>query len=283
LQIDDGIMTQGRRNKGLPVPALSNRSLISVITVVYNDEKHIENTILSVLKQTHDHVEYIIVDGGSSDETINIIKKYGKKIDYWVSEPDDGIYSAMNKGVAVAKGDWIIFINSGDIFYNDSALSCVVNQISDTSDVVYGQCLVAYASGVQFKKLPRDIEDMWKGTVSSHQSILIRSNLMKKYYFDCTFSLAADHELLSKLFHSGCRFQYLQEIIAVVSASGVSDTKRFDVYNEFSRVSKQYFAQKPFRCYFFIRQLDCFLRIFVKKFMPTSIIERIRTIRTLPE
>lgn len=89
---------------------------VSIITVVYNGEKELENTILSVIRQTYDNLEYIIVDGGSTDNTINIIKKYANKISYWISEPDKGIYDAMNKGIDVANGEWLLFRNCGDYF-----------------------------------------------------------------------------------------------------------------------------------------------------------------------
>ena len=90
--------------------------LITIITVAYNAVKDIENTILSVLNQTYPNIEYIIIDGGSTDGTLDIIKKYEDKISYWVSEPDKGIYDAMNKGTLKATGVWLNFMNAGDTF-----------------------------------------------------------------------------------------------------------------------------------------------------------------------
>ena len=91
---------------------------ISIITVVYNGASTLEQTILSVLKQTYSRIEYIIIDGGSKDGTVDIIKKYQDRIAYWVSEPDEGIYDAMNKGIRHASGDWIYFLGADDILYN---------------------------------------------------------------------------------------------------------------------------------------------------------------------
>jgi len=101
---------------------ISYLPLITVITVVLNGEKALEETIKSVISQTYPNVEYIIIDGGSTDGTLDIIKKYEDYIDYWVSEPDKGIYDAMNKGVDLTTGQWINFINAGDRFYDEDLI-----------------------------------------------------------------------------------------------------------------------------------------------------------------
>lgn len=104
-------------------------TLISIVTVSYNAVLTIEQTILSVINQTYPNVEYIIIDGGSTDGTVDIIKKYEDKIAYWVSEPDKGIYDAMNKGVVVATGEWINFMNAGDIFTDGDVIDKLFHQI----------------------------------------------------------------------------------------------------------------------------------------------------------
>ena len=112
----------GLRIKGYFKKSFEDNPLISIITVVYNGEKYLEETIQSVINQTYDNVEYIIIDGGSTDGTIEIIKKYEENINYWVSEKDSGIYDAMNKGIKIANGKWINFMNAGDIFYDNDVL-----------------------------------------------------------------------------------------------------------------------------------------------------------------
>ena len=112
----------GLRTKGYFKKSYEDKPLISIITVVFNGEKYLEETIQSVINQTYSNVEYIIIDGGSSDGTLDIIKKYEERIDYWVSEKDKGIYDAMNKGIDVASGEWINFMNAGDGFYADDVL-----------------------------------------------------------------------------------------------------------------------------------------------------------------
>lgn len=114
-----------------------NKPLISIITVVFNGEKYLEKTILSVINQKYENIEYIIIDGGSTDETLNIIKKYEDKIDYWVSEKDSGIYDAMNKGINVAHGLWIGFINAGD-YYEPDIFSTLLPYFTSDYDILHG-------------------------------------------------------------------------------------------------------------------------------------------------
>ena len=113
---------------------------ISVVTVCYNAVNDIEKTILSVINQTYPNIEYLIIDGGSKDGTMDIVNKYKDKIDVIVSEPDKGIYDAMNKGIDRATGDWINFMNAGDCFYNNVALESVFprNYESVNFDILYG-------------------------------------------------------------------------------------------------------------------------------------------------
>ena len=102
--------------------SVDRKPLITVITIVYNGKPYLEETILSIISQTYDNVEYIIIDGDSSDGTLEIIKKYDNQIDYWISEKDNGIYNAMNKGINLAAGEWICMMNAGDIFYDNHVL-----------------------------------------------------------------------------------------------------------------------------------------------------------------
>lgn len=111
---------------------------ITVITVVYNGIDYIEDTILSVINQDYSNIEYIIIDGKSDDGTMDIVEKYATKISYWVSESDNGIYDAMNKGIKVATGDWIIFMNCGDYFFSSDIITQVFSQMLIGIDVVYG-------------------------------------------------------------------------------------------------------------------------------------------------
>ena len=120
----------GLRTKGDYKKSYHGRPLISIITVVFNNERYLEDTIMSVLNQSYDNVEYVIIDGGSSDGTLDIIRKYEDEIDYWVSEEDSGIYDAMNKGIDLVMGDWVNFLNSSDTIEKNAytlVLDCLLN------------------------------------------------------------------------------------------------------------------------------------------------------------
>ena len=131
----------GLRTKGLCKNTTKIRPLISVITVVFNGVKTIEHTIKSVIEQTYDNVEHIIIDGGSTDTTLRILHKYDEHIDYWVSENDAGIYDAMNKGIALANGDFIGMLNADDYFADASALAEIVLQFQANSVDAVFSCL----------------------------------------------------------------------------------------------------------------------------------------------
>ncbi len=111
---------------------------ISIITVTYNAEKVLEKTLTSIFKQTYKNIEVIIIDGGSTDETLHIISKYNDSIDMFISERDDGIYDAMNKGIDIATGDFITFLNADDEYYSETTIEELFSDIDEKTDVVYG-------------------------------------------------------------------------------------------------------------------------------------------------
>ena len=176
-QGEGGLRTKGYFKVGgiIPSPLTPNPSpeakpLITVVTVVYNGEKFLEETILSVINQTYDNVEYIIIDGGSTDGTLDIIKKYEHAIDYWVSEKDKGIYDAMNKGIDLANAEWINFMNAGDRFSEDSILDQVMIQ-TEKFDVLYSDTLFEYESGTTLFKCSKEKMKL------IHQSLIYKKEL----------------------------------------------------------------------------------------------------------
>ena len=164
-----------------------NLPIISIITVSFNAEKTIESTILSVINQTYPNIEYIIIDGGSTDNTIEIIKKYEHRISYWTSEPDKGIYDAMNKGVKIATGKWINFMNSGDTFYNNNIISRIFNKIDDYNQysAIYGDTEFIFSN--KNKIVTRKATKLYKIMPSCHQSIFCLSEKLKMHNFNLKY------------------------------------------------------------------------------------------------
>jgi len=207
---------------------ITNKPKISIITVVYNGAEYLEQTIQSVVNQTYDNVEYIIIDGASSDETLNIIKKYEDKIDYWVSEKDNGIYDAMNKGIDIASGKWINFMNAGDGFYTDNVLNELFSQnVLNNIDVLFGNHNVIYPHKTRVAKAG-NIENIWKGSQFCHQSTFVSAKVHKVNKFNLSNRIGADFEFFYILNKKKKSFKYIDIIIANYSAGGLSDIKRVD-------------------------------------------------------
>jgi len=201
--------------------------LVTIITVVRNSVSLLEKTILSVINQTYKNIEYIIIDGASNDGTIDIIKKYEDKISLWLSEPDKGIYDAMNKGIDLANGAWINFMNSGDKFFNESIIESVFNTDNyDQYDLIYGDSEYVHADiiGCSIHKKTKKLNDTWRFMPFSHQSLFMKTDVIKKYYFTIN-SLTSDHELIYKCYNDKLNFLKLDLIIASFISGGMSEIK----------------------------------------------------------
>lgn len=207
---------------------MSNK--ISVITVVYNDVLHIRATIESFFSQTWKEKEYIVIDGGSTDGTVDIIKEYADQITYWCSEKDKGIYDAMNKGILYASGDWINFLNSGDVFVNNRSIQKVMDSenIKD-ADIIYGNSI---ASGI-YSDIPiiasENIQKLNFYPIYRHGSSFIKSYIQKKHLFDLNnkdkFGFALDWDNIYKIFHDGYKFKKTNVYIQKYDVEGASAHK----------------------------------------------------------
>lgn len=214
----------------------------SIVTIVLNDKENIEKTILTVLSQGVE-VEYIIIDGGSTDGTLDIIKKYKDRIDVVVSEKDSSIYNAMNKAIDLVSGDWICFMNSGDGFYNSNVLKNILPNIENSVDVVYGDWEVRYASKNKIKKANNSIDKIWQGMIFSHQSCFVKKDILKEYKFNESNRITADYELFYTLYKANKRFKYTSMIVSSVSAGGLSDIKRVEsILSRWKIIDKSFFV-----------------------------------------
>ena len=195
------------------------KPLVTVITVCYNAVSLIEKTIRSVLAQQYEHIEYIVVDGGSTDGTIEIIRKYEAHISHWITEQDEGIYDAMNKGVAMATGEWCIFLNAGDTFAADDVLNRIF-QVPREADVIYGD--VVKNGTVKAAEPPHNSHRMY----FCHQSCLTRTACLRTFPYDTSHRMSADFKLYKLLWKKHYRFLQLPFAIANFDTTGVSNTSR---------------------------------------------------------
>lgn len=192
--------------------------------MVQNNVTGLGPTINSVLSQNYPAVEYLIIDGGSTDGTQEVIRKYEHRITSWISEPDQGPYDAMNKGLSKATGEWVLFMNAGDRFVDPAVLSRIFSQDLSGIDVIYGDSVADYGKfRVSLKAGP--IGELWKGMVFSHQSLIVRTILMRGNGFNLKYPIGADYELVYRLFSGKKRFHYYPEPIAEVEIMGVSHRK----------------------------------------------------------
>jgi glycosyltransferase involved in cell wall biosynthesis len=198
--------------------------LFSIITVTYNASEQLQATIDSVVSQTHGSVEYIVVDGGSDDGTIEIIRNNEKKITTWVSERDDGIYAAMNKGLKLASGEWVNYMNAGDAFSHKAVLARIARELIPTADVVYGNRNYVKEHGDIIFQKARSIDTIYERMPFGHQSVFIRRSVLQEASFNETYKFAADYELLIRLYQRKAIFQYIDETICNFRAGGKSES-----------------------------------------------------------
>ena len=217
---------------------------ISIVTVTYNCEGCIEDTIKSVITQNYSNLEYIIVDGQSKDNTLSIINKYKDSISRIISEKDKGIYDAMNKGLNLATGDWVFFLNAGDNFHDNDVLMKIPFEDKSVDSNICG-----IIGNVLLKKRGKIVE--WKNKCNpfyentkrlrnmgfSHQGVFVRTKLAREVGFDLSFKLCADYNMMNTLYNKGYRFVETETIISEVEADyGASLANQFLQLREEGRI-----------------------------------------------
>lgn len=214
---------------------------ISIITVVYNNEKTIRDAIQSVLSQSYENIEYVIIDGKSTDNTVNLINEYKEKVGYFISEKDHGLYEAMNKGIKACTGDVIGILNSDDLYQDFDVISYVMKQFNDDSqlDVLYGD--LVYVNSDDTNKVVRN----WKskayynrffenGNVPPHPSLFVRSKVYQEAgLFDLQYKLAADYELMLRIFKKHhFKSKYINKLIIKMRLGGATNQSFTNIINQ---------------------------------------------------
>ena len=214
--------------------------LVSIITVVRNGEEHLEETIQHVLQQAYQNIEYIIIDGDSTDGTLDIIKKYDYAVDYWVSEGDRGIYDAMNKGISFSSGEILGIINSDDYYEND-AVSLVVSTYKQNKDarIFFGDLfLINESVGLRERIIPR-IDLITYANRMNHPTCFIHRSVYAEKKYSLAYSLLSDYDLLLFAYVKGFRFLYINQPLATMRVGGASD--KFFLFQDF-KIKLKYFG-----------------------------------------
>jgi glycosyltransferase involved in cell wall biosynthesis len=224
------------------------KPVLSVITIVYNNARDIERTLLSVLNQTYDGIEYIVVDGASNDGTLQIIKRYESRIAKLISEKDKGIYDAMNKGLALATGDYVIFMNSGDEFYAVDTVAKVFAAAPD-ADIYYGETEMVNdgreSLGRRRHKAPAKFN--WHsfkyGMSVSHQAIYIRRSLVEPY--DPKYKLSADIDWIIRAAKKAKKIVKVDGYVAKYLVGGMSKAKHKQSLSERFDIMRRHYGLIP--------------------------------------
>lgn len=222
---------------------------ISIITITYNAAQWLERTMLSVLAQTSKDYEYIIVDGASTDDTVDIIKRLEPQFKgrlSWHSEPDKGLYDAMNKGIERAVGEYVWFINAGDEIYAPETLAHVVAAAAEDTDIVYGKACIVNAEGVKVsehhKVTPPNLQrkHFLNGLVVCHQAIVVSRAIAGKYNTD--YRICADYDWCVRAVSASKQNVYLDEYVCKFLTEGVSKKQRKRAWKERFRIMCTHFG-----------------------------------------
>ena len=244
---------------------------ITVVTVCYNAEREIGRTIQSVIDQTYDNVEYIIVDGASSDGTMTEIKKYHNRISKIVSEPDSGIYNAMNKAAQMATGEWINYMNAGDSFASDNVLADVFgNEIQSDIAVIYGASNFVYSFG-SVCIAPESELRFNRRLPFSHQSSFVRSDILKKWGFDEQYKVLADLDFFRRLAINNYHFMLVKTVVSNYAQGGYSQQNALRMFNE-NEIIQGTMGSIGYYC----RLAKELLRLLILKITPNPILNLIR-------
>lgn len=226
---------------------------ISIVTVCYNSEKTIQKTFESILEQSYEDYEYIVVDGKSTDNTLKIIKEYEQKFGTkmkWLSEKDSGIYDAMNKGIKICTGDIIAILNSDD-YYLKNTLEDIQNFFEKNEEkIVSGEIEIIDNNDNILKKYCNNdnyIKDLKKRMCINHPATFIKKEIYEKEgSFDTTFRIAGDYDFISRLVNKGYDIKFIDKPLVRMLNEGISNNKKFyDIlYNENKRIRKKYYGNK---------------------------------------
>lgn len=242
--------------------------LISIITVTFNNVIGFEKTLSSLKYLDSISYELIVIDGGSTDTSLEIIKNNQEKITQWISEKDSGIYDAMNKGVNLASAPWLIFMNAGDCFSNEIDCKLVERALASGADFVYGSNLIQYGFNWTRLNVPSQISNFWQSLPFSHQSIFSKRKYHLERQFNLEYPICADYEFYAYFFSRDFTFIELPTVVSVTEAGGRSEFNRHRIALEVKSISGYYFPNYKNTFYFFFYPLKEWFVELIKSIMP---------------
>lgn len=233
----------GLRNKGALKSSSPDFPLITIITVVLNGGRYLEQAIQSVVNQDYPNLEYIVIDGGSTDGTLDIIRKHEDRIDYWVSEPDNGIYDAMNKGITLAHGELIGLLNADD-YYEPHALQAVatVYVAAPSTGIFYGNCYILQEDmGLRYKSYGHT--RFWRGMGFPHQAMFVHRAVHDSMgTYDTAYRIVADYDFVLRALEGGIPLSPVDALLVNYRNTGLSGRNLFATMNEMRTINRKHFG-----------------------------------------
>ena len=245
-------------------------SKISIVTINWNNRDGLHRTLQSVADQTHRDFEYLVIDGNSTDGSKDLISEYSGYIDYSVSEPDGGIYDAMLKGARKARGEWIWFLNSGDILSSSNAAEEMSKALRGGVDIFYADYLVKYPDGFVARRSARDVtpDNIWRGMPTSHQACLVSRAAILRVGFEKSHGFAADFGQILAILSSGGSAVRVHCCPVMVEAGGISDRRRIESTMLHTDIALANSRSIMIRLYWMRRLLDQYIRVTLKRLLP---------------
>ena len=270
-------MEGGLKTKGIFKHSTNGKPLISVITVVLNGKKYLEKTILSIIKQTYDNVEYIIIDGGSTDGTLDILHKYEHIIDFWISGKDSGLYNAMNKGIALSKGDFVGFVGSDDYLYLDTLEKLAKIAKKEAIDYTVGPVDIIEKNGQLLETalvLPNFLENNRYifNMATHHLSFYVSKKIIDKVgIFDENFKIRSDYDMVMSVMSISKKYYSFPNSVGAFRLGGISGT--YESYFESFYILRKH-GVSIFKS--ILNILPSLIKVFITKNFPTPIVNWLR-------
>lgn len=252
--------------------------MISIVTVVLNGAKDIEKTMMSVLDQKYKNFEYIIKDGDSKDRTNEIIKKvsYRTKSNIkHIIKKDRSVYDAMNQALDYCSGEWIIYLNAGDVFYNNNVLNIFLNLDIEKYDVIYGNTIMRDISGDSL--FLGDMKLIKKRTPYCHQSCFVRYEVLSNFKFNINYKILADYDLIIRMYKNDIKFLYVNKIISIYNLDGISSTDFLSLLKERTDIHEIHGYGKGKKSFFFFcKYIEAILKLLLNRFTPKRLNIKLR-------